>query len=353
MRRKKQTRLSKTRPDDLSARERFSAIIEEFTAHAGHTSQVAQALKERFKEHFPKEKWSRESIYAELRAGIVGGYVEVKTLRSDLGTRLLERHGLKSADVITSVTIEHVAALAARKLIGLVNKCRKQATCSVGFASGFSMSRVVRALALLIPHSEFDFPKSLRFHALSSSFNVENLTHDASFFLARFDEPAIRERFPGGVEFIGLHSPSLLANDPHGVVKAREMAQGLDIVVTGASDIDDPNAALSKFFKQNKEERHRLEELGCQGHLLYLPLGPNGPIPVSEQMHEMPAALGLNDLQKLVQKGKRVILVSGARYDTLEPKRIVATILEQNPPLVTDIVIDEITAKYAEEHTRA
>src|ERR1017187_2756923 len=93
---------SKGRPDDLSARERFSAIIEEFTTQMGQTSHVAKALKERFKEQFPNEKWSRESIYAELRAGIVSGYVEVRTLRSDLGTRLLERHGLKSAEVITS-----------------------------------------------------------------------------------------------------------------------------------------------------------------------------------------------------------------------------------------------------------
>jgi hypothetical protein len=340
------------RPDGLSARERFCAIIEEFTAQAGQTSEVARALQERFKDRFPNQKWSRESIYAELRAGIVSGYVEVKTLRSDLGTRLLERHGLKSAEVITSLNIEHVAELGARQLIGLFHNFRSQRICSVGFASGSSMSRVVRALALLIPNSELDFPERLRFHALSSSFNVENLKHDASFFLARLDEPTIRERFPGGVEFIGLHSPSLAVNDPHGVLLARQKAQELDIVVSGASDIGDPNAALSKFFERNENERRRLQELGCEGHLLYLPLGPDGPTQLSDQMHRMPTALDLSDLQKLVQQGKRVMLISGPRYRTFEPKRIVATILGQNLRIVTDIVIDEITAKYAEEHTR-
>jgi hypothetical protein len=360
---------SQTKPpggehDSLAMRERFGAVIEEFQAKAGQTDQVVKALERRF----PSERWSREKIYAELRAGLVSGYVEVRTLRSDLGDRLLERHGLESVDVISSVTFEHVAALAARRLLSIMAEFRasNRTMIRIGFASGYSMSRVARALALLIPSSELAFPKSVKFQALSSSFNVEKIHEDPSFFLARFDEPAIHQKFPGGVQFLGYFAPSLVKGqtqesiseddeaNAHGRSLAKKEAKLLDIVVTGASDIDDPDSTLYEFRK----ERDQLKEAGCVGHLLYLPLSASGPIPLSQQGFSISTALDLKDLQTLVtekpgEKRKRVMLVSGPQYRTLDPKRIVATILDQQHTLITDLVIDERTATYALANTRS
>jgi len=179
------------------------------------------------------------------------------------------------------------------------------------------------------------------------------------------DSDAIRQRFAKGVKFLGLHAPSLIkrenlasivADDEanlHGMHQAKQEAKDLDIVVTGASDIDDPNSTLHDFFKNNLEARDQLEAAGCVGHLLYLPLAASGPIPLSRQRYLMPTAMDLTDLQALVKANKRVMVVSGPQFKTLAPKRVVATILGQEKALVTDLIVDARTAKYALDNTHA
>lgn len=342
----------------LSPRERFAAIVHEFVTSGGRTDQVAEDLNRQF----PGGRWTRESIYAELRNGIASGYVSVDTVRSELGDRLRERAGLRSAAVIATVYIDQVAALAARRLLAILADLSEQRDAAdgrngepvrIGFASGHTMSRVARALASLMRTTDRAMPKRLQFHALSSTFDVRKLDEDPNFFLARFDEPEIASWCRTEITFVGLAAPSLIkpADLPdirtgRGMADAIEEAGKLDIVVTGASDLTDERSTMFEFYEEQKEEKARLIKQGCAGHLLYLPVGPQGPIDTSGLTYVMPTVLGLDDLAQLVRRGARVMLVSGP-IATFQPKRIVSTILGLRPGLVSDVVIDERTGAHA------
>lgn len=355
----------------LTPRERFAAIVAEFVAAGGKTDRVAEALKEAF----PNGGWTRESIYADLRNGLASGYVTVDAIHSELGERLRERAGLRSATVIATAYMEHVAALAARRLLAILADFRETTpgraddpknVVRIGFASGHTMSRVARALAQLLLTTDLAIPYRLQFHALSSTFDIRKLHEDPNFFLARFDEPAIAAHCETLISFVGLAAPSLIEPSDlerfrkgPGMKVAMDEAEKLDILVTGASDLDDPRSTMFEFYQAEEAEKNRLREQGCAGHLLYLPIGPSGPIDPINLKYVMPTALDLAQVAKLAKGKTRVMLVTGPTKYTIEkagtkeketklgPKKIVATILALRPSLITDLVIDERTARHA------
>ncbi|MBL8702743.1 MAG: hypothetical protein JNK67_30460 [Alphaproteobacteria bacterium] len=362
-----ETAAGQDRSTVLTPRERFAAIVAEFVAAGGKTDRVAEALKQAF----PSGGWTRESIYAELRNGLASGYVSVDTIRSELGERIRARAGLRSATVISTAYMEQVAAVAARRILAILADLRETAPgrpddpeniVRIGFASGHTMSRVARALAQLLLTTDLAIPYRLQFHALSSTFDIRKLHEDPNFFLARFDEPAIAAHCETAISFVGLAAPSLIEssdlerfrNGP-GMSVATAEAKNLDILVTGASDLDDPRSTMFEFYMKEAAEKERLRALGCAGHLLYLPIGPKGPIDPSDLKFVMPTALNLGQVADLAAGGSRVMLVTGpTRYTTdketkLGPKKIVATILSQRPSLITDLVIDERTARHVHD----
>lgn len=351
----------------LTPRERFAAIVAEFVSAGGNTDRVAEALKQAF----PSGGWTRESIYADLRTGLASGYVTVDTIRGELGQKLRDRAALRSATVISTAYMEQVAAVAARRLLVILADMRETApgrpddpenVVRIGFASGHTMSRVARSLAQLLLTTDLAIPYRLQFHALSSTFDIRKLHEDPNFFLARFDEPAIAAHCESAITFVGLAAPSLIESSDlerfragPGMSVATAEAKRLDILVTGASDLDDPRSTMFEFYKKEKAEKDRLQEQGCVGHLLYLPIGPKGPIDPSHLRFVMPTALNLAQVAELAKGGTRVMLVTGpTKYTTeketrLGPKKIVATILSLRPSLITDLVVDERTSSHIQE----
>lgn len=351
----------------LTPRERFAAIVAEFVAAGGKTDRVAETLNKAF----PSGGWTRESIYADLRSGLASGYVTVDAIRSELGDRLRERAGLRSVSVIATAYMEQVAMLAARRLLAILADLRETAPglpddpkniVRIGFASGYTMSRVARALAQLLLTTDLAIPYRLQFHALSATFDIRKLHEDPNFFLARFDEPAIAAHCESVISFVGLAAPNLIESSDlkrfrgsPGMLVATAEAENLDILVTGASDLDDPRSTMYEFYDSEKAEKSRLTAQDCVGHLLYLPIGPKGPIDPSHLKYVMPTALTLNQVAELAGGKTRVMLVTGPTKNTdkketkLGPKKVVATILALRPKLITDLVIDERTARHVYE----
>jgi DNA-binding transcriptional regulator LsrR (DeoR family) len=350
----------------LTPRERFSAILAQFRDGAGTLDQVISTLAQQF----PRVKWKREEIYYLLRNGLAEGYISLQPDRdANLEGTLREKFSLNAAAVVPSVYFNDIAQRAARHILSIIGRYVEDGKdkVSIGFASGFSMSHVARALAHLLVNTGVELPHELQFHALSAGFKARFLREDPNFFLAAFDLPALREREVSGreprkISFVGLYAPSIVRtaqldefHATEGIKEALAARDEIDIVVTGASDFDDPNSTLADFYNNKKnseivEEREALKNAGIVGHLLYLPLAESGPIEADRHKFILPTVFDLRDLHKLVTDSRRtyparVVLVAGLRVKTLERKKIISTILHQEYKLITDLVTDQHNAR--------
>jgi DNA-binding transcriptional regulator LsrR (DeoR family) len=350
----------------LTSRERFSAILAQFRDGAGTLDQVIATLAQQF----PRIKWKREEIYFLLRNGLAEGYIRLEPDRDpDLERQLQQKYSLRGVAVVPSVYFQDIAQRAARHILNIIDTyvANGKKKIGIGFASGFSMSRVARALAHLLVNTGAELPEELQFHALSAGFNPRFLREDPNFFLSAFDLPALAERTGAGgstlkVTFVGLYAPSIIRTEQldqfhatEGIKEALDAKDEIDIVVTGASDFDDPNSTLADFYNDETDpeiakERNALENAGIVGHLLYLPLSKSGPIEASRHKFILPTIISLSDLHEMVmdmdrQFPTRVVLVAGLRVKTLKPKEVISTILHQERQLISDLVTDQRNAR--------
>ncbi len=349
----------------LTARERFSAILAQFRDGAGTIDQVITTLASQF----PHLRWKREEIYQLLRTGLAEGYINLAPDRDqELERRLIERFTLKGAAVVPSVYFQDIAQRAARHLLNIIAEyvADGKKRIGIGFASGFSMSHVARSLSHLLLSTGAELPDELQFHALSAGFNPRFLREDPNFFLSAFDLPALKERTNTKnksikIDFVGLYAPSIIRTRQlaeiratEGIREAMAAKEEIDIVVTGASDFDDPNSTLATFYDEEgnleiEKERDLLMDAKIIGHMLYLPLSRSGPIAADRHNFILPTVLTLDDLHEMIMDADRphqvrVVLVAGLRVITFEIKKIISTILGQERKLITDLVTDQRNA---------
>ena len=343
----------------MTGRERFAAVLAQFRGGAGSIDQVVEQLNR----EFPMLKWRREEIYQLLRTGLAERYITVDHDRdTEEELQRKKEFGLRAIAIVPSVYFADIADRAARHLLGIIDdyvRNGKTDCISIGFASGFSMSHVARALARLLQDTGIQLPRELRLHALSVGFNPRFLREDPNFFLSAFDRDAIKHKTSDHTDivFVGLYAPSIVPKDQltsvcqmDGIKEGIEAAREIDIIVTSASDFDDPNSTLREFYfpkkddlrdKKTKEamkqEAEALQEAGIVGHLLYLPLGEAGPIDQAQFI--LPTVVSLRQLHEMaIQPDKRVVLVTGLRTTTFQPKKITGVILRQQNKLITDLV---------------
>ena len=351
----------------LTSREKFAAVLAELREG---TDTIASAVKN-LQEKFPGIQLTREEVYRLLRLGLTEGYISLEPDRdSKTEDQLKLNFGLTGVTIVPSVYFPDIAMRAARYILELIGVYMRppyqKSKVGIGFASGFSISHVARALATLLLETGVELPSEISFHALSVGFNPEFLREDPNFFMSAFeplsDELRRRElKTETGsqdwkrVRFMGLYAPSIISTrqldsirkEMWGVKEAVAAAPEIDIVVTSASDFDDTGSTLSEFYKERPEEAKLLEKAGIVGHLLYLPLANEGPIAANKHEFILPTIWTLEQLHEIIEKpdsrrqhAARVVLVAGPTKER-KPKQILYTILRQKKRLVTDLVTDE------------
>jgi DNA-binding transcriptional regulator LsrR (DeoR family) len=352
----------------LTAREKFSAVLAQF--REGVTS-IDKAV-EKIRHQFPGIELTREEVYPLLRTGLAEGYVTLAPERDqEMERRLINDFGLRGAAIVPSVYFPDVAMRAARQILQIIGEFMKlgKRKIGIGFASGFSISHVARALANLLRTTGLQLPNELQFHALSVGFNPAFLREDPNFFLAAFEpladvlrlralETARNREHTERVRFIGLYAPSIIPTRQlsdirgmEGIKEAIAVASEIDIVVTSASDFNDKTSTLAAFYESRPEEVTLLANAGCKGHLLYLPLAETGPIPADKHQFILPTIWSLEELHAITtnfgsnrEHPARVVLVAGLTKE-MKPKRIISTILKQQKALITDLITDQQNGK--------
>lgn len=356
------TRPAPTGGSPLTAREKFAAVLAQLREGAKTIDQAIDNLKKQF----PGIELKREDVYPLLRTGLAEGYIYLEPERDHETERVLRNDfGLTGVAVVPSVYFPDVAMRAARHILELLDEYIKlgKERVGIGFASGFSISHVARALAKLLRRTGIQLPAELRFHALSVGFNPEFLREDPNFFLSAFDSDSLYEKLAQRepktiISFMGLYAPSIIPTEQLGIIQAMEgikesiaAASDIDIVVTSASDFDDSGSTLAEFYKARPKEAKRLEKAGVKGHLLYLPIGDDGPISADKHEFILPTILTLQQLHEMIvnheSKRKypaRVVLVAGLTKE-MRPKQVIYTILKQKQKVITDLITDQRSAK--------
>jgi DNA-binding transcriptional regulator LsrR (DeoR family) len=240
---------------------------------------------------------------------------------------------------------------AAQMLVRLIRQ-RRKSEVHIGFAGGYTMCNVARALGMLLRQDTGALPETtLVFHSLGGAFDVEQPTTDPNAFFAYLTRDAgldVKE-----TRFWGLRAPATVRSEHlpelrewRGIKEAVNAVGALDIVVTSASCWHDKHNMLRKYLAEFKEPVAVLDQEGCVGDLLWRPLSEAGPIEADTVVRPM-TLLELKDLPAMIGGNKKVqvLLVLGPCGGCRAPKTVVlSAILKMRPLLITHLVVDSRSA---------
>jgi DNA-binding transcriptional regulator LsrR (DeoR family) len=126
------------------------------------------------------------------------------------------------------------------------------------------------------------------------------------------------------------------------------MRAGLDIVLTSAGSIHDKDSVLRRAHAKHREQMDEMiEQDGCVGDMLWLPLSKQKPLDNSKYPYRAMTLLDLTELPDLISRGTKVVLSIGpcGRCNRLKTD-VLADILDLPTALVTHLVADSRTTRH-------
>jgi DNA-binding transcriptional regulator LsrR (DeoR family) len=312
-------------------------------------------ITERIQKDYAATTFNRQSAYQILlKAAKANRLRFVPKASFVLSSRLKTQcDWLADVKVVHTTEFEDVAYQGAETLLTLVQKVNADAgrKVHIGFAGGHAMRRLAQIFAQLLDESDARLPETLVLHALVAGFDVFDPTTDPNTFFTLFrNRTSVNTRF----EFVGLHTPPVVTaseydalRNSEGIRESYEHAKDLDIIVTSAADWSDRHSTFRKYMEKSAGCSDVLVKSGCVGDMLWLPIGPSGPLEVQTRIRSM-TLIELSGLPALIKKGKYVLLVLGPCAVCQRTKsRILSGILNSEERLISHLVVDTRSAKEA------
>ena len=132
-----------------------------------------------------------------------------------------------------------------------------------------------------------------------------------------------------------------------GIKESYDRAGDLDIIVTSAADWTDEHSNFHQYMERSAGCAEMLVKGGCIGDMLWLPVGPHGPLNVQTKIRSM-TLIELGELPSFMEKGKHVLLVLGPCAMCRRTKsRVLSAILASEQKLISHLVVDTRSVKEA------
>lgn len=340
----------KARWEELARQEQLAVVCRLFCAGHG-PAEIAR----RIREDYATQAFTRQSAYPILlKAAQAGRLRFVPKASFTLAAQLRHRYNwLAGAEVVHTNQFEDVAYQGAETLITLLQHVSREPERKVhiGFAGGHAMRRLAQIFAQLLAESGTELPKTLVLHALVAGFEVRDPTTDPNTFFTLFqNRMSVNTKF----EFVGLHTPPVVHAGEYnslrhveGIRESYEYAKDLDIIVTSAADWSHQHSTFRKYMERSPGCSDILVKADCRGDMLWLPLGPTGPLQIKTEVRAM-TLIELPELPRFIKRGKYVLLVLGPCAICQETKsRILSAILNSKQQLISHLVVDTRSAKEA------
>jgi DNA-binding transcriptional regulator LsrR (DeoR family) len=344
--RRRSSRSSAPGSDELDDTELIGAVCTSFVE--GHTvGQIVQDVEQKY-----GIKLKREKPYALLRLAAKRGWLSFNPPQHWRWTKMLgdDHPWLQSTRVVHAAASRDVTQAGAESLLRLIknfHRIQGRGTVHVGFCGGHTMRALARAFAGLLSEPTDDLPQRVVIHAMAAGFDPHDPTTDPNTFCSYFTGGLLNDI---KVEFLGLAAPSMVQPDSirrlrtfPGIKEAFEAVGQLDIIVASGSCWLDGHSALRNLMHSSSKSERVLEENGCIGDVFWRPLSDAGPIEIETAVRAL-TLVDLSDLPGLIRDGKRVLLSLGPCGKCNTPKgRLLACLLQQRQPLMTDLVVDSRT----------
>ena len=310
--------------------------------------------------HYGEMNFKQQHPYYYLRLAAAKGMFEFALSNAnDLGLQQRIRRkytGLTTVEVVPTVVASDVAERAAKVFIELVQQKVKLGVkdVRVGLMGGGTIMAVCRALARALARLEQAekqrWPR-LTFQALAVGESVREPLEDPASFFTYFADATLN---PLCRDYISLHAPVFSAPGERAIVteefkQLRKEAQSCDIVLISAGTLADAHSFLGGLSTSAPEIWQKLSENDCKGDLGRLPVSAQGPLPLDLFTNRPCTLVALQDLQDMVKKDRRVLLVVAPCGDCHAHKGdIIETLLDlrhRGIELFNDLVCDSLSAR--------
>jgi DNA-binding transcriptional regulator LsrR (DeoR family) len=309
-------------------------------------------------ESHPGINFTRQQPHRILRRAAKNGRIRY-TPRPELSLayKIKERYKwLKQVEVVHSQEHDHIADKAAEHLLDIIagkfSGTGPKTDFHCGFAGGGLLELTARLLSEKLRQTAVPLPKTIYFHSMVARLDEDPALDPNSFVRYFTSNPPL----PASARFVGLMAPGFVSVDTvkllrgaEGIREAFARVKDLDVIVTSGGHWAH-GQGCSRLYelysngKHNETLKH-LETKECVGDLMWCPLGKAGPILINKGMRAM-TLVELNDLPRLIQQNKSVILVLASCATCRQPKTdLLKTVLELPEHLITDLVVDSITAR--------
>jgi hypothetical protein len=296
--------------------------------------------------------FNRNSILAMIRRLAIKGRLSFNAKPSVFYTDEMNRRFTKlKSRVVFTKRFEDIANLGAETLIATLKRAQwlEREEVHIGFAGGHAMRLLVRTFARLLHETDDPLPETLVLHALVAGFDVTDPTTDPNMFFTLFqDETKFQSKF----KFIGLQTPPRVKSSQYRSLRdedwfkdSHDQACKLDFILTSAANWADEHSTFRKSMERSDTSFMALDQAGCLGDMLWLPIGPQGPLEVNTDIRSM-TLLEFSELADFVSRGKEVMLLLGpcagcSRYKT----DVLSGILASPKPLISYLISDTGTIK--------
>jgi hypothetical protein len=362
----KKGRRSSKEPE-LDLKEKMSAVCE-FFCRGYSVGEIPEQMLRKFGE---AGRITREEPYRLLTLAAQHGWLRYHPpAHLECRERIRKSYPfLKEVEVVRTVMVDHVAAVAAERLLNIVRDVEKKnpekKEIHIGFAGGHAMQLIAQGFAGLIAHPVEGLTKPLVIHALVSGFDPNRPQSDPNTYFTFFNH----QKFWGGVDvrFEGLRFTSMIkdsdlaeARKSPEIERAFRAAESLDVVVTSGADWthggdvrrsehadslpnEHADSLLHEGMQRSRDSLETLKREGCRGDILWSPLGEKGPIKAPTELRAM-SVIELSALPAFIARGGRVLLMLGPCCRCNQPKGALARMtLDLEVSLITDLVVDSRT----------
>jgi len=258
---------------------------------------------------------------------------------------------LKKIEVAHTTRFEDVAYRGAEMLITSLKQVDwiSKKEVHIGFAGGHAMRLLVQTFARMLSETDDELPQKMVFHALVAGFDVLEPTTDPNTFFTLFQDET---KFSTKFSFVGLQAPPRVQAEQYTSLRESDWfkdsykhANKLDIIVTSAANWSDKDSTFRKSMKRSANCFEVLDQADCAGDMLWLPIGPDGPLEVETEIRSM-TLLELKQISDYVQKGKHVYLVLGPCAGCKQLKtEILSAILTSKSKLISHLISDTGTVR--------
>jgi DNA-binding transcriptional regulator LsrR (DeoR family) len=314
---------------------------------------TVKEIQRRVAKKFPDAHLNREDVYAHFREAAKRNWLQYKPPRSlRLEGQIREAYSwLKNVKVVHTAVRRDVALHAAQRLVQLMQDFRKESgkdEIHIGFAGGHSMRALAHYFSDELCEPVEGLPKSVVFHALAAGGDAKDPTTNPNAFFSFFSYKPILQIEPS---YMGLSAPTIVT--PQGMEQLKQLpdiraafaaAKNIDIIVTSGTEWADKDSALKKRIKGAARCVNKLNKEKCLGDIFWRPIGADGPI-TAETEYRALTLIELGQLHGFIKGGKRVLLMLAPCGGCNKPKgKLLECVLNQKKPLVTDLVVDSLTA---------